>query len=176
MKHRRGKIEEKEAESPPGRGERCKENKNAHRDRAKHPEQARQDVSLVDVSQTGNDTEHHCDHVACFAFRGLCRAAHPIAAVAAFGVFRQKMSAVRARHLIACGRLRRSRRRICIFHLHTFENSQAAPNSSSKQNQKQRPRTMRLSRYSRTSVLDAALASTCVASGLSVVACAFCFS
>src|SRR5438874_11226946 len=101
MQHRRGEIEEKEAESPSGRRERSKENKNADRDRAKHPEKAREDVSLVDVSQTRNDTEHHCDQVACFAFRGFACAAHPIAAVAAFRVLRQKMPAIRAWHCIA---------------------------------------------------------------------------
>src|SRR5436190_23724643 len=106
MKHHRGEIEEEKAESPSGRGKGSKENKNADWDRAKHPEKAREDVSLIDVSQAGNDTEHHCDSVACFAFCGLCRAAHPIAPVAAFGVFRQKVPAIRARHLIACGRLR----------------------------------------------------------------------
>src|SRR5215211_1680181 len=135
MKHRRSEIEQKQAESPPGGGERCKKNENADRDRAQHPEKPREDVSLIDVSQTGNDTEHHCDHVACFAFRGLCRAAHPIAAVAAFGVFRQKMPAVRARHLIASGRLRPDSRRIRVFHVHTYRKSQAAPNSSSTENQ-----------------------------------------
>ena len=61
MKHRRGEIEEKQTKSPSGRGERSKENKNAHGDRANHPEKAREDVSFIDVSQTGNDTEHHCD-------------------------------------------------------------------------------------------------------------------
>src|SRR6267154_6095462 len=46
-----------------------------------------------------------------------------------------------------------------------------------KQNriQKKQLQTTRLSRYCRASVSDAALASTCVASGLSVVACAFSF-
>lgn len=164
MKHRRGEIEEEEAEAPPGRGERCKANKNADWDRADHPEKAREDVSLIDVSQTGNDTEHHCDHVARFAFRGLCRAAYPIAAVAAFGVFRQKMPAIRARHLIACGRLRRSRRRIRIFHLHTCESHKSHRIRQANRIQKKRLQTARLSRYCRASVSDAALASTCVAS------------
>ena len=93
-------------------------------------------MSFIDVSQTGNDTEHHCDQVARFAFRGLCCAAHPIAAVAAFRVFRQKMPAIRARHFIACGRFRLGSGRIRVFHVHTYRKSQAAPNSSSKQNQK----------------------------------------
>src|SRR5438046_9354239 len=101
MKHHRGEIEEEKAESPSGRGKGSKENKNADRDRTKHPEKARQDVSLIDVSQTGNDTEHDCDHVARFAFRSLCRAAHPIAAVAASGLSRLNVPALWARHLIA---------------------------------------------------------------------------
>src|SRR5437762_13771242 len=96
MKHRRGEIKEKQAKSPAGRSERSKENKNTDGDRANHPEEARQDVSLIDVSQPGNDTEHHCDGVARFAFCSLCCAAHPIAAVTAFGIFRQKMPAIRA--------------------------------------------------------------------------------
>src|SRR6476469_8171719 len=103
MKHRRGEIEEEQTETPSGRGERSKENKNAHRDCANHPKEAREDMSLIDVSQTGNDTEHHCDQVARFAFRGFGCSAHPIAAVAAFRVFRQKMPAIRAWHLISCG-------------------------------------------------------------------------
>src|SRR5262245_48259507 len=102
MKHHCGEIKEKKAESPSGRSERSKENKNANRDRAQHPEKAREDVSLIDVSQTGNETEHHGDSVAGFAFRGLCCAAHPITAVTPFRVLRQKMSAIRARVFIAC--------------------------------------------------------------------------
>src|SRR5436190_23440005 len=133
MKHHGGEIEEEKAESPSGRGKGSKKDKNADRYRANHPEKPHEDVSLVDVSQTGNDAEHHCDHVACFAFRGFGCAAHPIAAVAAFRVFRQKMPAVRARHLIACGRLRPDSRRIRVFHLHIYRNSQAARNSSSKE-------------------------------------------
>ena len=88
MKHHCGEIKEEKAKSPSGRGDRGKENKNAHRDRARHPENSRQYVSLINVSQPGNDTKHNRHHIACFAFRGLCRAAYPIATVAAFGIFR----------------------------------------------------------------------------------------
>ena len=88
MKHRRGEIKEKKAEAPPGRGERSEKNKNTDRNSANHPEKARENVSLINMSQTGNDTEHHCDSVAGLAFRGLCCAAHPIAAVTASRVFR----------------------------------------------------------------------------------------
>ena len=137
VKHRRGEIEEEQTEAPPGRGKRSKENKNTHRDCANHPEKAREDVSFIDVSQTGNDTEHHCDQIARFAFRGLCCAAHPITPVAAFRVFRQKMPAIRARHFIACSWFRLDGWRICVLHLHTYRKSQAAPNSSSKQNSEQ---------------------------------------
>ena len=133
MKHRRSEIEQEKAESPSGRGEGSEENKNADRDRANHPEKACKDVSFIDVSQTGHDTEHHCDSVAGFAFRGLRRAARPITAVAAFRVFRQKMTAIRARHLVACGRFEPRSRRIRVFHLHTYRKSQVAPNSSSKE-------------------------------------------
>src|SRR5436190_5957727 len=118
MKHRRSEIEEEQAKSPAGRSERSKENKNADGDGAKHPEKTREDVSLIDVSQPGNDTEHHCDSVARFAFCSLCCAAHPIAAVTAFGIFRQKMPAIRARHLVTCARFRPGSRRIRVFHLH----------------------------------------------------------
>src|SRR5262245_55052267 len=111
MKHHRAEIEEEQAESPPGRGERSKENKNADRDRADHPKKARENVSLINVSQTGNDTEHHCDCVAGFSFCGLCRAPNPIASITALHVFRQKMPAIWTRHLIACGRVRPGSRR-----------------------------------------------------------------
>src|SRR5262245_13638895 len=63
MKHRRGEIEEKEPKSPAGRCKRGKQNKNADRDRANHPENSHEDVSLINMSQTGHDTEHHCDSV-----------------------------------------------------------------------------------------------------------------
>src|SRR5437762_2596049 len=131
MKHRCGEIEEKQAKAPAGGSERSEENKNADWDGANHPEKTRQDVSFIDVSQAGNDAEHYRDRVARFSFSRLCRAAHPITAVAAFGVFRQKMPAIRARHLIARGRFRRSCRGIRIFHIHTNRRSQAARNSSS---------------------------------------------
>src|SRR6476620_11443104 len=143
MKHCCGEIKEKEAESPPGRGERGKENKNAHRDCANHPEKACEDMSFIDVAQTGNDTEHHCDQVASFAFRCFGCAAHPIAAVAASRVFWQKMPAIRARHFIACGRFRLGNGRVCVFHLHTYRKSQAASNSSSKQNSEKRSKIAR---------------------------------
>lgn len=120
VKHGCGEIEEKQAEPPSGRGERSKENKNAHWDRADHPEKAREDVSLIDVSQPGNKTEHHCDSIAGFAFRGLCRAAYPIASIAAFRIFRQKMPTIRARHLIARARFRHDRRRIRVLDLHNL--------------------------------------------------------
>jgi len=50
MQHSRGEIEQEKAEPPAGGGERSKENKNADRDCAKHPEKTGEDVSLVDVS------------------------------------------------------------------------------------------------------------------------------
>src|SRR5262249_47480307 len=94
---------------------------------------------------TGNDAEHNRNRVAGLSFRGLCRATHPIAPVAAFRVLWQKMAAIRARYFIACGRFRRSCRRIRVLHVHTYRNSQAAPNSSSKQNSELRaPRITRI--------------------------------
>src|ERR1051326_9043779 len=132
MKHRGGEVEAEQTKAPTGRGERSEENKNADWDRADHPEKTRQDVSLIDVSQAGNDTEHHRDRVARFTFGRLCRAAHPITAVAAFRVFRQKMPAIRARHLIARYCFGRRRWGICVFHIHKLiRNSQAGSNSSS---------------------------------------------
>src|SRR5262249_26491479 len=131
MHHHRGEIEEKQTEPPPGRGERSEENKNSDRDRANHPEKTCENVSLINMSQAGNNTEHHCDSVTGFAFRGLCGAARPIAAVAAFGILRQKMPAVRARHFSTCGRCRTGSRRIRVFHLHAYRKSQVALNSSS---------------------------------------------
>src|SRR5712691_8894256 len=95
MKHRCGEIEEKQTKTPAGGSERSEENKNADWDRADHPKKTRENVSLVDVSQPGNDTEHHRDRVARFGFSRFCRAAHPITAIAAFRVFWQKMPAIR---------------------------------------------------------------------------------
>src|SRR5438045_9666224 len=103
MKHRRSEIEEEQAKSPAGRSERSKENKNADGDGAKHPEKNREDVSLIDVAQPGNDTEHHCDSVARFAFCSLCCAAHPIAAVTAYGICRKSMHALSGTDFFALG-------------------------------------------------------------------------
>src|SRR5207248_11198950 len=103
MKHRRSEIEEEQAKSPPGRSERRKENKNADGDGAKHPEKTREDGSLIDVAQPGDDTEHHCDGVARFALRSLCCAAHPIGSVAAVCIFWQDVPGMRSEHVIDCG-------------------------------------------------------------------------
>src|SRR5215813_2886679 len=43
------------------------------------------------------------------------------------------MSAIRARHLVACRRHRCGNWRIRVFHLHTYRKSQVAGNSSSKE-------------------------------------------
>src|SRR5262249_831696 len=93
----------------------------------------RQNVPLINVSQTGNDTKHHGDHVAGFAFRSLHRAALPITAVAPLGALWQKMPAIRTWHFVVHARVRLNRWRIRVFHLHTYRNSQAAWNSSSKE-------------------------------------------
>lgn len=147
MEHRPGEIEQKQTESPPGRCERGKENENADRNRANHPEEACQYVSLVDMSQTGNETKQHGDGVACFAFCGLRRAADPIASAAAFRVLRQEMPAVRARHFIARARFDRSRRGICVLDLHNYRQSQAARNSSSKEKfRRGKPRITQITR------------------------------
>jgi hypothetical protein len=89
MKHYRDEVEEKEAKAPAGRCERSKQHEDADWDRTKHPEKARELVSLVNMSQAGNDTENNCDSVARFAFRRFSRATCPITPVTALGIFRQ---------------------------------------------------------------------------------------
>jgi hypothetical protein len=101
MEHYRNEIEEKQTEAPPGRCERSQERKNPNWDRASHPEKARQHVSLVNVSQSRNDTQYNCYGVARLALRGLHRAARPITSVTPFGILRQEMPAVWAGHCVA---------------------------------------------------------------------------
>ena len=83
MKHYRDEIKEKEAEAPSGRGEGSQKDEDPHWDRARHPNKTRQDVSLVNVSQSGNDTKHNCYGVACLAFGSFGSAARPIASITA---------------------------------------------------------------------------------------------
>ena len=71
MQHYRAEVKEKQTETPPGRRDGGQEHKDPDRDRASHPKKARQDMSLVNVSQSRNDTEHNCYRVACFAFRSF---------------------------------------------------------------------------------------------------------
>jgi hypothetical protein len=75
-------------------------------------------VSLVNMSQAGNDTKYNCDGVASFAFRCFSCAASPITSVAAFGIFRQGMPAVWAGHFIAHALFWPSGRCIRVLHAH----------------------------------------------------------
>jgi hypothetical protein len=56
VKHYSAEVEEKEAQTPPGRGERGKQHEKSDWDCTKHPEKTCEFVSFIDVSQTGNDT------------------------------------------------------------------------------------------------------------------------
>jgi hypothetical protein len=118
MKHYRDEIKEKETEAPAGRCERRQQDEDPDWDRAKHPEKARELVSLVNMSQPGNDTKDNSDGVARFAFRGFIRALFPITAVTARGMLRQQMPAVWTRHFISGAGLRPSRWRIRVLYTH----------------------------------------------------------
>src|SRR6266404_3555168 len=119
MQHYRAEVKEKETETPPGRRDGGQEHKDPHRDRASHPEKAHQDMSLVDVSQSRNDTEHNRYCVASFAFRSVfSRAALPIAPVAVLCVLWQEMPAEWTRHFVRRGWFGSSRRCVRVFHLH----------------------------------------------------------
>jgi hypothetical protein len=89
VKHHRDEIKEKETQAPAGRCERRKQHEDPDRDRTKHPQNARELVSLVNMAQAGNDTKDNCDGVARFAFRGLSRATRPITSVAVLSIFWQ---------------------------------------------------------------------------------------
>src|SRR6266540_5574554 len=75
MKHYRDQVKEKETESPASRRERRQQHEDPDWDRTKHPQKARKLVSLINMSQAGNDTKDHCDGIARFAFRSFSRAA-----------------------------------------------------------------------------------------------------
>src|ERR1051325_7896238 len=121
MKHGGCEIKDEQAQAPSGRGESSKENKNTHWDRAEHPQQASKNMPLVDVAEAGNDTEDDCYSVAGLGFCSLCRVAYPIAPFTTFRVSGQKVPAIRAGHLIACGRFRLGSWSIRIFDLHIYE-------------------------------------------------------
>jgi hypothetical protein len=118
MKHYRDEVEEKQAEAPARRSECRQQHEDPDWDRTKHPEKARELVSLVNMSQARNDAKDNCDGVARFAFRCFSRAACPITSVTAFGSFRQGMPAVWTGHFISSARLRPSRWRIRVLHTH----------------------------------------------------------
>ena len=118
MKHYRDEVEEKQTETP-ARGSECRQqHEDPDWDRTKHPEKARELVSLVNMSQAGNDTEDNRDGVTRFALRRLSRAARPITPVAACGILRQQMAAVWTRHFISSAQLSASRWRIRVLHTH----------------------------------------------------------
>jgi hypothetical protein len=100
VEHDSKEVEEKEAETPAGGCERRQQYKDPHWDRPKHPEKTRKLVSLINMSQAGNDTKDNCDGIARFAFRSFGRATRPITSVAACGILRQQMPAVWTGHFI----------------------------------------------------------------------------
>ena len=118
MKHYRDEIEEKQTEAPARRSECRQQHEDPDWDRPKHPQKARELVSLVNMSQAGNDTEDNCDGVTRFAFRRFSRPARPITPVAARGVLRQQMSAVWTLDFISSARLRLSCWRVRVLHTH----------------------------------------------------------
>ncbi len=87
MKHYRDEVEEKQTEAPARGSERRQQYEDPDWDRTKHPQKARELVSLINMSQAGNDTEDNCDGVTRFAFRRFSRPACPITPVAARGIF-----------------------------------------------------------------------------------------
>lgn len=118
MKHYREEIKEKETETPPGRRDCSQEHKDPDRNRASHPEKARQYMALVDVSQAWDDTEHYRDCVARFAFRSFSPAARPITPVAACRVLWQEMPAVWTGYFIFRARFGPTGRCVRVFHVH----------------------------------------------------------
>jgi len=122
VKHHRNQVEEKKTDPKTRRGDCGQEDKNPGGDRAGHPQESRQFMPLINMPEAGNYAEQHGDGIARFAFRrfGRC-AAGPIASVAALRVFRQQMSAIRARHFT--GLARRGLDGWCVGVLHAHFNS-----------------------------------------------------
>ncbi len=118
MKHHRDEIKEKETQAPAGRCERRKQHEDPDRDRTKHPQNARELVSLVNMAQAGNDTKDNCDGVARFAFRSLSRATRPITSVAVLSIFWQQMPAVWTGHFVSGARFRPSSWCVGVFYAH----------------------------------------------------------
>ena len=94
MKHYRAKVEEKEPNAPTSRCERRQQHEDPNWNRTEHPEKPRELVSLVNMSQAGDDTKDNGDGIAGFAFRCFSRAVRPVTSVAVVGTFRQQMPAV----------------------------------------------------------------------------------
>ncbi len=118
VEHYGEEVKEEEAEAPAGRCKRSQQYEDPDWDRTEHPEKPRKLVSLVNMSQAGNDTKDNCDGVARFAFRRFSRAAPPIASVAAFGILWQEMPTVWTGHLISRSRLGAGGWCVSVLHAH----------------------------------------------------------
>jgi hypothetical protein len=118
MKHYREEVEEKQTEAPARRSECRQQHEDPDWNRTKHPQKARELVTLVNMSQAGNDAKDNSDGVARFAFCRFRRATCPITSVTPRGTFREQMPAVWTRQFISSARLRPSGWRIRVLHTH----------------------------------------------------------
>jgi hypothetical protein len=118
MKHYGDEVEEKETEPPSGGRERSQQHEDPDWDRTEHPKKPRKLVSLIDMSQAGNDTKDNRHGVTRFAFRRFSRAALPIASIAVFGLFWQEMPAVWTGHLISRSWFGASARGVRVLYTH----------------------------------------------------------
>src|SRR5437773_839299 len=119
MQHHRAEIKEKKTKTPTRRRECSQQHEDPHRDRASHPEKARHDMSLVNMSQARDDTEQNRHCVARFAFGGLSRhRPRPSVPVTLFRFLWQEMSAVWTSHFISHARFGPSRRCVRVIHAH----------------------------------------------------------
>ncbi len=132
-------------------------------------------MSFIDVSQTGNDTEHHCDQVARFAFRGLVAPrtqSQRSQRSASFGRRCPQYGHGILSPVVGSGWAAGA----SVYSTFILTESHK-PHRIRQANriQKEATRPTRLEQICRAFVSDAALASRSVTSALSVVACAFFF-
>lgn len=118
MKHYRDEVKEKETQAPASRSERRQQHEDSDWDRTKHPEKAGELVSLVDMSQAGNNTKDNCHSVTRLAFCRFGRPLRPITLVTSLGIFRQQMPAEWTVHFISGARFRPSGWCVGVLYAH----------------------------------------------------------
>ncbi len=135
MEHDGEPIEGKQQEGEAGRAGRGEKGEgDGHGSADQHEKRSHRFVPFIDVTQSGNDAEHNGYGVARFALDRFGVGARPIAVIAGLRLLGQKVSAIRARHLVRLIFRNLGRWCVSVFHVidSTATKSQRVTASSSK--------------------------------------------